>query len=257
MTKNAIQMLSKEAHALAGKFKKAGGSLDEWISIGRDVLAPSERATTRVPQGQPAPARSTPSPQDGASIRVPQGRSPLAPSNHSITGLRSDALSGHSRAAGENNSGHKSLAPSGQSRSAAKKPGKKPIPRQQSEAEIKAMALVKQETGRKQWNLGVLSGRVPGGPEYLDLRGRDLDGMISRQFSESATHGFSAYICLKMKEEVDRLQNVDLNDTVEHILGRKTLEKIAREVGVDNMKPKFEEAVKFISQIDSPEVETV
>lgn len=212
--------------ALGAALKKAGvdsnevwflGALAKYLNNGGTI----ERAEALLAgAAKEMPGEGQPRSADQGQCSVAQARQP----NGDAAGHSSSADQGHVPSARPSSTG--SLPP-------------RPAPREPSAADKSAAVkaakgAAKAVTDKLGW-LG--NAHIPGGPKYVDLRVRDIEGMAERQLSEGATHARSA-IALKMIErEIGKLGEVDSERKWVDVLPAKTVKQIAEATEAETLKP--------------------
>lgn len=128
--------------------------------------------------------------------------------------------------------GHKTDAE--KSREVIARPVREPSP-----ADRKAAAAVRQSSAAVVLeHLGWLGkANIPGGPKYIDLRVRDLAGMLDRQLAEGATHARSAVVLKMIAKAIERLGTVDQDQRWVDVLSAKEVKHIAALTEAETLAP--------------------
>lgn len=113
-----------------------------------------------------------------------------------------------------------------------------PSPREPSKSDVKAAAMVAKASAKAVLDIGWLGyDAIPGGPRYVDLRWRDIAGMVERQLKEGATLAKAALALRMIEREGEKLGQVDPERKWVDDLPADRVKAIARATEDDALKP--------------------
>ena len=201
--------------------------------VASDMTATPAGGDQQVSEAQPPRAPAAPAPDGGEAGQTTDdaqaSHAPSSPASRDGAGhAGSDDHSGSAPPSDRDGAGQHCRDNHMPSARPARDPRRQP-----KRSPARSAAVTRQLTEKYGW-LGTAN--VPGGPNYADLRVRDLPGMIERQLTEGGTHARAAVALKVIQKEIERAGVVPPDARWIEVLPENTVQAISRATEIDALK---------------------